>query len=59
MFHKISLRDANPLKRQGVVVTAADGRTAYNNQVTTRIQRKEREIRMLIYDKLFADDRKE
>jgi vacuolar-type H+-ATPase subunit E/Vma4 len=55
----LQLADANPLKRQGVVVTAADGRTAYNNQVTTRIQRKEREIRMLIYDKLFADDRKE
>ena len=47
---KITLRlaDAVALRRQGVVVTAADGRTAYNNQVKTRIQRKEREIRMLI-----------
>ena len=58
---KITLRlaDAVALKRQGVVVTAADGRTAYNNQVKTRIQRKEREIRMLIYETLFADNRKE
>ena len=58
---KITLRlaDAVALRRQGVVVTAADGRTAYNNQVKTRIQRKEREIRMLIYETLFADNRKE
>ena len=58
---KITLRlaDALALKRQGVIVTAADGRTAYNNQVKTRIQRKEREIRMLIYETLFADNRKE
>ncbi len=58
---KITLRlaDAVPLKRQGVVVTASDGHTAYNNQVKTRIQRKEREIRMLIYENLFADSRKE
>ncbi len=55
---KITLRlaDAVALKRQGVVVTASDGRTAYNNQVKTRIQRKEREIRMLIYEKLFAEN---
>lgn len=55
----LRLADEVALKRQGVVVTAADGRTAYNNQVKTRIQRKEREIRMLIYETLFADNRKE
>ncbi len=55
----LQLSDTIPLKRQGIVVTAADGRTAFNNQVKTRIQRKEREIRMLIYENLFADNRKE
>lgn len=55
----LQLADSVALKRQGAVVTAADGRTAYNNQVKTRIQRKEREIRMLIYETLFADNRKE
>ena len=55
----LRLADVVALKRQGVIVTAADGRTAYNNQVKTRIQRKEREIRMLIYETLFADNRKE
>lgn len=48
-----------PLKNQGVVLTAEDGRTAFNNQVKTRMLRKEREIRMAIYDALFTDERKE
>ncbi len=48
-----------PLKSQGVVLTAADGRTAFNNQVKTRISRKERDIQMKIYKTLFADERKE
>ena len=48
-----------PLKSQGVVLTAADGRTAFNNQIRTRMLRKEREIRMTIYDTLFTDYRKE
>jgi vacuolar-type H+-ATPase subunit E/Vma4 len=53
------LSETLPLKSQGVVLTAADGRTAYNNQVKTRILRKEREIRMAIYNTLFTDNRKE
>lgn len=48
-----------PLKNQGVVLTAEDGRTAFNNQVKTRMLRKEREIRMAIYNTLFTDERKE
>jgi vacuolar-type H+-ATPase subunit E/Vma4 len=48
-----------PLKSQGIVLTAANGRTAFNNQVKTRISRKEREIQMKIYKTLFADERKE
>ena len=55
----LQLSETLPLKSQGVVLTAADGRTAYNNQVKTRILRKEREIRMAIYNTLFTDNRKE
>ncbi len=52
---ELTLSDAEPLKRQGVVLTAADGRTAFSNQVRTRMQRNKREVQMLIYDTLFAD----
>jgi len=55
----LQLSQELPLKSQGVVLTAADGRTAFNNQVKTRMLRKEREIRTAIYNALFADDRKE
>ena len=55
----LQLSKEAPLKSQGVVLTAADGRTAFNNQVRTRMLRKEREIRMTIYDTLFTDYRKE
>jgi vacuolar-type H+-ATPase subunit E/Vma4 len=56
---KLTISDAQPLKSQGVVVTAADGRTAFNNQVKTRMLRKQREIRTVIYNALFGDSRKE
>ena len=56
---ELTLSDAEPLKSQGVVLTAADGRTAFNNQVRTRMLRKKREIQMLIYSTLFTDDQKE
>jgi len=55
----LTISDANPLQSQGVVLTAADGRTAFNNQVRTRMLRKQREIRMLIYNTLFSHDQKE
>ncbi|MGB2865366.1 MAG: V-type ATP synthase subunit E family protein [Sedimentisphaerales bacterium] len=55
----LTLSDAKPLQSQGVVLTAADGRTAFNNQVRTRMLRKQREIRMLIYNTLFNYDQKE
>jgi vacuolar-type H+-ATPase subunit E/Vma4 len=55
----LQLSQEPALKLQGIVLTAADGRTAFNNQVRTRMLRKEREIRMTIYDTLFADERKE
>lgn len=41
------------LNSQGVVLTAEDGKTAYNNQVSVRLLRKQNEIRKLIYDRLF------
>lgn len=55
----LALSDARPLKAQGAVLTAADGRTAFNNQVKTRMMRRQREIRTLIYNTLFADDQKD
>lgn len=55
----LTLSDANPLQSQGAVLTAADGRTAFNNQVRTRMLRKQREIRTLIYNTLFNYDQKE
>jgi vacuolar-type H+-ATPase subunit E/Vma4 len=56
---ELTLSDAGPLKSQGVILTAADGRTAFNNQVRTRMLRNKREIQMLIYNSLFTDDQKE
>ncbi|MBN1760127.1 MAG: hypothetical protein JW863_17505 [Chitinispirillaceae bacterium] len=50
----LSLADAPPLAGQGVVVTAADGRTAFNNQVATRLRRHESAIRNLVYDTMFS-----
>jgi vacuolar-type H+-ATPase subunit E/Vma4 len=56
---QLKLSDAEPLKSQGVVLTAADGRTAFNNQVRTRLMRNQREIQTLIYNAVLADERKE
>jgi vacuolar-type H+-ATPase subunit E/Vma4 len=52
---KLRLAQDKPLEGQGVVVTADDGRVAFNNQVKTRLSRSERKIRMMIYDTLFSD----
>ena len=56
---ELTLSDAEPLKSQGVVLTAADGRTAFNNQVKTRMLRYKRQIQMMIHSTLFADNKKE
>lgn len=50
----LTMSEAEPLKSQGVVLTTVDGRVAFNNQVVTRISRKQREIQMLIYNAVFA-----
>jgi len=55
----LTLAAAQPLESQGVILTAADGRTAFNNQVKTRMLRNRRRIRALIHDALFADNREE
>ena len=47
----------SPLAAQGVVVTASDGRTAFNNQITTRIRRNDRTIRNRVYETVFSPDR--
>ena len=56
---QLILSDAGPLKSQGVVLTAANGRIAFNNQVKTQMLRNQREIRTLIYNAVLADNRKE
>ncbi len=50
----LTMTDAEPLITQGVVLTTTDGRVAFNNQVRTRIARKQRQIQMLIYNAVFA-----
>lgn len=55
----LTLSDAPPLKGQGVVLTSRDGRMAFNNQVRTRMLRKQRQMHRLIYDGLFASPREE
>lgn len=54
---ELKLSDGQPLKSQGIVLTAADGRTAFNNQVKTRMLRNQRKIRTLIYNKILAGDK--
>lgn len=55
----LKLSNEHPLSFQGIVLTSENGHMAYNNQVKTRILRKEREIRMAIYNALFTDKRKD
>jgi vacuolar-type H+-ATPase subunit E/Vma4 len=53
---ELKLSDGQPLNSQGIVLTAADGRTAFNNQVKTRMLRNQRKIRALIYKSILADN---
>lgn len=54
---ELVLSDTDERGGQGVVLTAASGRTAFNNQVRTRILRRETEIRRIIYDELSRVER--
>ncbi|MCK4887277.1 MAG: hypothetical protein KAS96_07795 [Planctomycetes bacterium] len=56
---ELELSQSQPLKDQGVVLVSSDGRTAYNNQMKTRIMRQERIIRNLLDDNLFNNDRED
>ena len=51
----LSLSDDRPLTGQGVEVTSIDGRTAFNNQISSRLFRLQTEIRKLVHDRLFQD----
>ena len=55
----LSLSKAEPMSLQGVILTSEDGRTAFNNQVKTRLSRNQRQIKRLIHNALFADHVKE
>jgi vacuolar-type H+-ATPase subunit E/Vma4 len=55
---KVSLKPAegDPLIPQGVVLKAADGRVEYNNQVATRLLRRQSEIRKSIQDVVWKNE---
>ncbi len=50
----ISLPDGPPLSGQGVLLSSSDGKTAFNNQVSTRLLRKQRDIQIQLYKLLFG-----
>ena len=52
---KLTLSEERPLLGQGIVVTSADGRTAFNNQISSRLFRLQTKIRKLVHDRLFQD----
>ena len=55
---ELTVSEPPPLGSEGLVLTAADGRVAFNNQVRTRLLRNQRRIRAMIYKALFSDGRK-
>ena len=52
----LTLADGDPLIPQGVVLKAADGRVEFNNQVATRLLRRQSEIRKAIQDILWKNE---
>lgn len=48
----LSVADGEPLSEQGVVVTSADNRVAFNNQVSTRLRRYEQDVKRIISEAL-------
>jgi vacuolar-type H+-ATPase subunit E/Vma4 len=51
---KINKSDANPLFAQGIVLTSMNHKTAFNNQVPTRLLRYQSEMRKTIHSEFFA-----
>ncbi len=52
----LTLSDSPALGLQGVVLTASNGRVAFNNQVRTRMSRRQVEIQKRIYNALFPKE---
>jgi vacuolar-type H+-ATPase subunit E/Vma4 len=52
----LALADGGPLIPQGVVLKAVDGRVEFNNQVATRLLRRQSEIRKMIQDILWKKE---
>jgi vacuolar-type H+-ATPase subunit E/Vma4 len=53
---RLARATGDPLPGQGVVLLGREGRLAYNNQVATRLLRRQTEIRKLIYDTLWKNE---
>jgi vacuolar-type H+-ATPase subunit E/Vma4 len=53
---RLTRADGDPLAGQGVVLVGRGGRLAYNNQVSTRLLRRQTEIRKMIYDGLWTKE---
>lgn len=49
---KLGISGDPVLSSQGVVLTAGDEKTAFNNQVATRLLRKQQSVRKLVYERL-------
>ncbi len=52
----LSMSDDPPLAEQGVLLSSSDWKTAFNNQVSTRLLRKQRDTQVQVYKVLFGDD---
>lgn len=52
---RLSRVEQDPLPAQGVILTAEDGRLAYNNQVPVRFLRAQSDIRKLVHAALFGE----
>jgi vacuolar-type H+-ATPase subunit E/Vma4 len=50
----LKLSDQPALDDTGILLTTADHKTCYNNQLHTRMRRKQKDIQNLIYERLFS-----
>jgi vacuolar-type H+-ATPase subunit E/Vma4 len=53
---RLTRAEGEPLTGQGVVLVARGGRLAYNNQVSTRLLRRQMEVLKMIYDGLWTKE---
>ncbi len=53
---RLTRAEGEPRPGQGVVLLGRGGRLAYNNQVSTRLLRRQTQIRKLIYDSLWKKE---